>query len=128
MANHLAITSAAQINSALDEARRYCAEHGRVLTWERLAYCCGVDRNTLTDYRTGKVQMAGLDEEEREGIRSALTRAWAECNAELAETMMDKGNCIGAIFLGKNNYGYVDKQDITGEIGVTFVGEDGIAD
>lgn len=128
MANHLAITSAEQVDNAVAAAKEYCEQRGCILTWERIAYCCGVDRNTLTDYREGTVKMDEIDADEREEIRSAVKRAWAECNAEIAEAMMEKGNCVGAIFLGKNNYGYVDKREVAGDIGITFVGEDTISD
>ena len=126
MAGELKITSAEQVEQGLAAAMAHCEAKNIKLTWGRLAVCCGVDCDTLNRYMREEVKT--VEENEKSRIAVALKRAKAECEAETQENMHEHGNNGGTIFYAKNVFGYTDKQEISGTVGVTFTGEDSIPD
>ena len=87
---------------------KHCAEDDMKPTVQGLANALGVSRQTLAKWANG----------ERRGEKSdrgdLIKRAYAAM-AELWEDYMQNGkiNPVSGIFLGKNHFGYTDKQEVT---------------
>lgn len=122
------IHSVRQVRTALETAKAGAAARGLPLTPERIAACLGMSRQTLLRYIEGELQADSPSERTRRTVQSMLRQAWWDCNAELAEELLKPGSHSGAVFLGKNNFGYADKADNAHTVDVTFVGENDIAD
>lgn len=120
------LRSVQKVNKGILEARRIAAENKLPLTVERIAACLGVSRKRLLAYIHGEVDDPQVDEKKKEKIHRVLWQAFCECEAELAEEMLKPGSHTGAVFLGKNNFGYADREDRDADISVTFVGEENI--
>lgn len=83
-----------------------------------LAMALGIDRNTLSNIRTGKIRNPNgkwnkLPEEVVEIVRKAydyLEMMWEDYMQN------NKINPVSGIFLGKNNYGYKDKTETQIEV------------
>ncbi len=120
------LRSVAKVNKGLAQAREMAAEHKLPLTIERIAACLGVSRKRLLAYIRDEVEDPDADEKKREKIHKILWQAFCDCEAELAEEMLKPGSHTGAVFLGKNNFGYADREERAADVSVTFVGEENI--
>lgn len=74
-----------------------------------LAYMLEITRKSLIRY------------EERKGFVYTVARAKLRILASYEQRLFTARNVAGVIFSLKNNYGWVDKQEITGEVAHTFV-------
>lgn len=122
------IRSTGQVKRAWQQARAIATERGIPLTPERIAACLGISRQTLQRYRDGSLEADSPSELVRARVQDMLQKIWCECNAELAEELLRPGSHSGAVFLGKNNFGYADKAESAAVHEVIFIGEDQIAD
>lgn len=122
------IRTVRQVRRALEDAKATAHERGLPLTPERLAACLGLSRKTLLQYVEGSLQAESPSERTRAEVQRLLAQAWCDCNAELAEELLKPGSHSGAVFLGKNNFGYADKAEPHANADVTFVGENAIVD
>lgn len=118
------LRSVAKVNKGLAQARTVAAEHKLPLTIERIAACLGISRKRLLAYIRDEVDDPEIDGKRRAKIHTVLWQAFCDCEAELAEEMLKPGSHTGAVFLGKNNFGYCDREERDAEISVTFVGEE----
>lgn len=112
-----------QVRRALEKARVMARERELPLTPERIAACLGISRARLQEYIEGTRQAEHPSGLIRERVQALLAQAWRDCNAELAEELLRPGSHSGAVFLGKNNFGYTDKAEPPGHGDVVFVGE-----
>lgn len=122
------IRTVRQVRLAMEQARSAADARGLPLTPERLAACLGMSRQTLLRYIEGELQADSPSVHTQEKVQAMLQQAWWDCNAELAEELLKPGSHSGAVFLGKNNFGYADKAEAVHTVDVTFVGEADIAD
>lgn len=120
------LRSVSKVNKGLAQARQMAAEHKLPLTIERIAACLGISRKRLLAYIRDEVEDPNMDAKKREKIHKILWQAFCDCEAELAEEMLKPGSHTGAVFLGKNNFGYLDREGREADISVTFVGEENI--
>ncbi len=118
------LRSVSKVNKGLLEAKHIAAENKLPLTIERIAACLGVSRKRLLAYIRDEVDDPEVDAKKREKIHQILWQAFCDCEAELAEEMLKPGSHTGAVFLGKNNFGYLDREEREADISVTFVGEE----
>ena len=118
------LRSVALVNKGLSEARRIAADNKLPLTIERIAACLGISRKRLLAYIRDEVEDDAVDAKKRARIHKILWQAFCDCEAELAEEMLKPGSHTGAVFLGKNNFGYLDREERDADIIVTFVGEE----
>ena len=102
-----------QVKSRINEYFKIYAEADMKPTVSGLALALGTDRRRLWEIATGNTRgqkgLSTLPIETRDAIKktySILETLW--------ENYMQNGkiNPVSGIFLGKNNYGYQDKQDI----------------
>ena len=119
---------AAEVRTALEKARAIAESRGLPLTPERIAACLGISRQQFLHVVENGVDDPTISESARIHIHRMLWQAFCDCGAELAEELLKPGSHSGAVFLGKNNFGYSDRTDRETEIAVQFVGEDDIPD
>ncbi len=112
-----------QVRRALEKARVMARERELPLTPERIAACLGISRARLQEYIEGTRQAEHPSGLVRGRVQALLAQAWRDCNAELAEELLRPGSHSGAVFLGKNNFGYTDKAEPPEHGDVVFVGE-----
>lgn len=93
-----------EIDQAIKAYFERCEETGKPLTMSGLAVWLDMDRRSLVNYGN------------REEFFLSIKRARAMIEASTEERMlMNELNVTGAIFSLKNNYGWVDKQEIKEE-------------
>lgn len=93
-----------EIDQAIRAYFDRCEESGKPLTMSGLAVWLDMDRRSLVNYGN------------REEFFPSIKRARAMIEASTEERMlMNELNVTGAIFSLKNNYGWVDKQEIKEE-------------
>lgn len=93
-----------EIDQAIRAYFDRCEENGKPLTMSGLAVWLDMDRRSLVNYGN------------REEFFPSIKRARAMIEASTEERMlMNELNVTGAIFSLKNNYGWVDKQEIKEE-------------
>lgn len=93
-----------EIDQAIKAYFERCEETGKPLTMSGLAVWLDMDRRSLVNYGN------------REEFFPSIKRARAMIEASTEERMlMNELNVTGAIFSLKNNYGWVDKQEIKEE-------------
>ena len=68
------------------------------------------------------------EKKNREKSLSLLKKAYILCNADLEDALATGRGTVGNIFLGKNNYGYVDKVEVNTTEKVIFCGENDMQD
>lgn len=100
-----------QLQSLIEEYYKECKEREVPITMAGLAVALYCDRGTLINYSR------------KDQFFSVIKRARELVNAKLEEHLMSGKPPIGAIFLGKNNFGYVDKQEVehSGEMSITGI-------
>jgi len=83
----------------------HCAEDDMKPTVSGMALALGVDRKTLYDWSRGNV---------RGVTHSPIVKKAMDVLSTLWEDYMQNGkiNPVSGIFLGKNHFGYTDKQEI----------------
>jgi len=119
---------AAEVRTALDQARAIADSRGLPLTPERIAACLGISRQQFLHAVEHGVDDPDMSPAARIRIHRMLWQAFCDCGAELAEELLKPGSHTGAVFLGKNNFGYSDRAVPDADVSVQFVGEDEIPD
>jgi hypothetical protein len=77
----------------------------RPITLEGLSYGLGCDRKTIWNYK-------GMKDSKNQDFFPTIKRAIDRCQVSLAEHALTAKNPAGAIWLGCNNYNYVQKVEI----------------
>ena len=129
--NESIIYNPAAIKKGIENAKKYSEEKGIPLTLVRVCSCVGIDRLTMLNLLNSNLAVNNETEEEkkkREKSLSLLKKAYTECNADLEDCLATGRGTIGNIFLGKNNYGYVDKVEVNTTEKVVFCGENEMQD
>ena len=129
--NESIIYNPATIKKGIENAKKYSEEKQIPLTLARLCSCIGIDRFTLLDVLHDNITTTNETEEEKKNREKALgllKKAYTECNADLEDCLATGRGTIGNIFLGKNNYGYVDKVEVNSTEKVIFCGENDMQD
>lgn len=101
----LDISDVKQVQARLDWYFDQCEDEGMKPTVTGMCNALGVDRQTLLRWEKG---------EHREGTHQALIVKYKKMLEEFWELQMINGkiNPVTGIFLGKNHFGYADKQEI----------------
>lgn len=119
MSNPL-IRSYKRVREAISEAEAIASKNGVPLTVERLAACLGMSREEFVGYVHARPAVLSNSEFR---IRRLLCDQYNRIGAALAEELMKSGSHTGAVFLGKNNFGYTDKADVKADLSIAFTGE-----
>lgn len=106
--------NAAEMQVIIDEYFKDCEESGEVASVTGLAYVLDLTRQGILDYEncveTGKLK--SLDDSVKVEISDSIKRAKKYIESRYEQTLYSPGKTVGAIFTLKNNYKWVDKQEI----------------
>ena len=100
--------NAGELQAALDRYKEYLKESGKPPTIAGLAYYTGIDRHTIYNYEKGAEFFHTIKE----------FRDWVIMTYE--ETAVDSNGSKGGVIFLLKNYGYTDRQEITGADGKDF--------
>lgn len=91
-----------------------CKEDDLVPTITGLAVALDTTRRTLLDYENEIVKK--LDENIKKEISHTIKRAKQKIELAYEQALFDRGKTPGAIFTLKNNYNWVDKQEVVSTV------------
>lgn len=106
-----------ELEEKIEEFYKWCDKNNKKKTVSRLAWYLGTNRTTLLHYEKASEfdWLKHLDEDTRLSYVNAIKRAKAYIESEYEESLFNKSETTGAIFTLKNNYNWVDKQEIVTE-------------
>lgn len=96
--------TAEELEELIDNYFLYCKEYNKPYTISGLALFLGIDRKSLNNYS------------HKEKFFPIVKRARDRVENYLEETLMQKDKPTGIIFNLKNNFGWVDKQEVSQDI------------
>ena len=96
-------TSAEDMQRDIDKYYRDCEKRNAPLTMAGLAVALDMDRITLASYSN------------KDQFLNTIKKARQKIEASAAERLEKQPNCTGIIFSLKNNFGWVDRQEIKEE-------------
>lgn len=107
-------SSPKELQDKIEEFYEWCIENNKRITVSRLAWYLGTNRRTLLNYENAEEfgWLSRLDDETRKEYVHTIKKAKAFIESEYEELLYQKGSNTGAIFSLKNNYSWVDKQEI----------------
>lgn len=92
----------------------WCKDNNKIPTVTGLAVYLDTDRLTLLNYENCLDNEAyeELDYEVKVNLINSIKRAKQRVESEYEQALFNKNSAVGAIFTLKNNYKWVDKQEI----------------
>ena len=114
MGRPLKFKSPEDLEKQIQEYYVWCKENDKHITVSGLAWWLEVDRITLIRYEKCDEWnwLQTLSKEERERYSNTIKRAKQRIQSEYEQLLFNKGSNTGAIFTLKNNYSWVDKQEV----------------
>jgi hypothetical protein len=103
-----------ELENRIQEYYEYAEEHKEVLSVTGLAWYLDVDRLTLLRYENmfdGELYK-DIDDDVKVKYCTSIKRAKAKVEHAYEQALFNKNSAVGAIFTLKNNYNWVDKQEI----------------
>ncbi|WPC42946.1 terminase small subunit [Clostridium sp. JS66] len=105
------------VNELIEYANNFfdwCEENKKRPTVTRLAYYLGCDRKDLIRYENYKEYdwLKRLSEEEKKKYSHTIKEIKRRIEAEYEDSLFDKSSTVGAIFTLKNNYNWIEKQEV----------------
>lgn len=106
--------NAEEMQVIIDEYFKECEESGEVASVTGLAFVLDIDRYTLLRYENNKESdwLKNFDDSVRAEFSATIKRAKRYIESRYEQTLYSPGKTVGAIFTLKNNYNWVDKQEI----------------
>lgn len=96
--------SVEELEKLIDDYFNYCTEHNEYFTMSGLALFIGIDRKTLNNYS------------HKDAYFPTIKRAKEIVEHSMEQLLLTKDKPTGIIFSMKNNFGWVDKQEISQDI------------
>lgn len=106
---------AKKLQKIIDEWFEDCKENHIIPTVTGLAVALDTSRKVLLDYENfcdNNDKLKSLDESVKREISNTIKRAKAKIEAGYEQQLLNAKNPAGVIFTLKNNYRWVDKQEI----------------
>lgn len=102
------------LENKIEEFFKMCADEKRIPTFTGLAYFLGTTRKTLREYENSDKSgfLKSIDDDTKVKYKHILRKAKARIEAEYEQLLFKGNSVIGAIFTLKNNFGWVDKQEV----------------
>ena len=102
------------LENKIEEFFKMCDDENKVPTITGLAYFLDVTRKTLLKYEHSDKygSLKKVNEDTIEEYEDIVKRAKARIEAEYEQLLFKGNSVIGAIFTLKNNFGWVDKQEV----------------
>ncbi len=105
-----------ELQKRIDEYYNWANENRKHITVTGLAWFLGTNRQTLLNYENENSDLyRNIKNSEKAKFIDSIKCAKARIEMEYEESLFYKNSSVGAIFTLKNNYGYVDKQEIVQE-------------
>ncbi|EGT0014195.1 terminase small subunit [Clostridium perfringens] len=103
-----------ELETKIEEYYKWCDDNDKKKTISRLAWYLGTNRTTLLNYENAEEfdWLKRLDKDVRRKYVNTIKKAKAFIESEYEELLMNKSSTTGAIFTLKNNFKWVDKQEI----------------
>lgn len=112
----LKFKSPEELQKKIDEYYQWAKDNKKHLTISGLAWYLDTNRQTLLNYENEDSNLFNsLEDSVKCAFIDAIKRAKARIEMEYEEGLYHKESVVGTIFTLKNNYGYVDKQEIVQE-------------
>lgn len=110
----LKFDNAEDLQKEIDEYFQYALDNEEVPTVSGLAYYLGINRQTLLNYENSEENgwLRSLNDTEKCKIVGTIKRAKQYIESRYEQALFQQGKTVGAIFTLKNNYNWVDKQEI----------------
>lgn len=100
-----------QVRQRVNEFFQLCAENDMKPAVSGLAMALGVDRRRLWEFKVGSVRESGMYAIPSESVE-IIQQAYRNMELLWEQLMLNgKINPVSGIFMGKNNFGYQDKQE-----------------
>ena len=99
----------------IDEYFEECSKEGKRPTVSGLAYVLDIERATLISYEKCMEcdKLKQYDDSVRRGFMNTIKSAKKFIESQYEDSLINDGkNPVGLIFTLKNNYGWVDKQEV----------------
>lgn len=102
------------LGEQIEEYFSLCTNEKKIPTITGLAYFLGTTRKTLLDYENcdSSNMLKGFNENIKSDYIHIIKNAKARIESGYEQLLFDKNTVVGAIFTLKNNFGWVDKQNI----------------
>ncbi|QAA31235.1 terminase small subunit [Clostridium manihotivorum] len=103
-----------ELQNKIDEYFKWAENNKKHVSVTGLAWWLRCDRSTLLNYENAEENgwLNRLNYETKMKYVSAIKEAKLRIEAEYEDRLFYKNSVTGAIFTLKNNYGWVDKQEI----------------
>lgn len=103
-----------KLDMQIEEFFNDCKENKRIPTVTGLAVYLDTDRLTLLNYENciDNPAYEELDYDVKVHLINSIKRAKQRVESEYEQALFNKNSAVGAIFTLKNNYKWVDKQEI----------------
>lgn len=112
----LKFKSPEELQKKIDEYYKWAKDNKKHITITGLAWFLETNRQTLLNYENENSDLyKNIKNSEKVKFIDAIKNAKARIEMEYEESLFYKNSSVGAIFTLKNNYGYVDKQEIVQE-------------
>lgn len=113
----LKFKSPEELQAKIDAYYEWAKENKKHITITGLAWFLDTNRQTLLRYEEDDSELLkSVSEDVRQAFRDTVKRAKARIEMEYEESLYNKNSAIGAIFTLKNNYNYVDKQEVAQKV------------
>ena len=114
MGRPIKLKSPEELDRQIEAYYAWCRENEKHITVSGLAWWLEVDRSTLLRYEKCEEWnwLQQISKEERDHYRTTIKRAKQRIQSEYEQLLFNKGSNTGAIFTLKNNYSWVDKQEV----------------
>lgn len=106
---------AEELQVKIDKFFADCKKDNIIPTVTGLAVALDTSRQILLDYQNfcdNTDRLKSLDDSVKRGISDTIKRAKARIESGYEQQLLSAKNPAGAIFTLKNNYGWVDKQEV----------------
>ena len=113
----LKFKSPEELEAKIEEYYQWANDNKKHITVSGLAWYLDINRHTLLNYENSldNDSLKSVDDEVKLKFIATIKRAKARIEMECEEGLYHKESVVGTIFALKNNYNYVDKQEIVQE-------------
>lgn len=102
-----------ELEAKIEAYYKWAEENKKHITVTGLAWYLGTNRQTLLDYQNSNGELyKNVPEETKQAFSDAIKMAKARIEMEYEETLYNRNSAVGGIFVLKNNFNYVDKQEV----------------
>ena len=102
-----------ELQEKIDKYYEWAKDNKKHITITGLAWFLDTNRQTLLNYENDSSDLyKNIDDDVKVKFIDTIKRAKARIEMECEEGLYNKNSVVGTIFALKNNYGYVDKQEV----------------